>query len=151
MASANPYASLVGKWVGHERGLTISPDGTIELGIPDNPACPSCASFQMPSATIHIGLTGYNGTTDGTPDGSGKFFGYVKDSSDTRVIPVGVPVEVDVINARDLSYPGEPANPTLPGRVITISINGDHGASNEMGGLLPFCDEAAARKGVCGA
>ena len=150
VASASPYASLVGKWVGHHRGLTVSPDGTIELGIPDNPACPACPGFQMPSATIHIGLTGYDGKADGTPDGSGKFFGYVKDSSDPRVIPVGVPVEVDVINARDFSYAGERADPTLPGRVITISINGD-GASNELGNDLPFCDDAAAHKAVCGA
>ena len=35
VASASPYASLVGKWVGHHRGLTVSADGTIELGIPD--------------------------------------------------------------------------------------------------------------------
>jgi hypothetical protein len=105
----------------------------------------------MPSATIRIGLTGYNGTPDGTPDGSGKFFGYVKDSSDTRVIPVAVPVEVDVMNARDYSYLGEPADPSLPGRVITISINGDHGARNELGDQVPFCDETSARKAVCGA
>jgi hypothetical protein len=56
-----------------------------------------------PSATIHIGLTSYDGNPDGTPDGSGKFFGYVKDSSDTRVVPVAVPVEVDVMNASDYS------------------------------------------------
>jgi hypothetical protein len=105
----------------------------------------------MPFATIHIGLTGYDGKADGTPDGSGKFFGYVKDSSDTRVIPVAVPVEVDVINARDYSFLGERADPTLPGRVITISINGDHGASNKLGNDLPFCDDAAAHKAVCGA
>jgi hypothetical protein len=104
----------------------------------------------MPFATIHIGLTGYDGRPDGTPDGSGKFFGYVKDSSDPRVVPVGVPVEVDVINASDYSLLGGPPDRTAPGRVITISINGD-GASNELGNDLPFCDEAAAHKAVCGA
>jgi hypothetical protein len=149
VASASPYASLVGKWRGHHRGLTVSPDGTIELQIPDNPACPACPAFQMPFATIHIGLTGYDGNADGTPDGSGKFFGYVKDSSDPRVIPVGVPVEVDVITARDFSYPGLRADPTLPGRVMTISVNGD-GASNELGIELPFCDDAADQRVVCG-
>jgi hypothetical protein len=41
----------------------------------------------VPSVTIHIGLTGYDGKADGTPDGSGKFFGYVKDSSDRRQAP----------------------------------------------------------------
>ena len=87
MASASPYATLVGKWLGHHRGLTVSADGTIELEIPDAPACPQCNGATMPFATIHIGLTSYNGNPDGTPDGSGKFFGYVKDSSDTRVIP----------------------------------------------------------------
>jgi hypothetical protein len=151
VASASPYASLVGKWSGHHRGLTVSADGTIELGIPDDPACPACAAFQMPSATIHIGLTGYNGKADGTPDGSGKFFGYVKDSSDTRVVPVGVPVEVDVMNASDYSYLGGPPGYTAPGRVVTVSINGDHGVTNELGDQVPFCDAAAAHKGVCGA
>ena len=103
-------------------------------------------------ATIHIGLTGYDGNPDGTPDGSGKFFGYVKDSSDTRVVPVGVPVEVDVMNASDYSYLGGPPGYTAPGRVVTVSINGDHGATNEvLGDQVPFCDEASAHKGVCGA
>ena len=155
VASASPYASLVGKWIGHARWLTVSGDGTIELNIQDVPACPACASFEMPFATIHIGLTGYDGRPDGTPDGSGKFFGYVKDSSDTRVIPVGVPVEVDVTNASDYSYLGERADPTLPGRVLIVSINGDHvGARNEghqLGDQVPFCDEASDLKGVCGA
>ena len=109
----------------------------------------------MPSATIHIGLTAYDGTPDGTPDSSGKFFGYVKDSSDTRVIPVGVPVEVDVMTASDYSYLGGPPDHTAPGRVVTVSINGDHvGARNEghqLGDQVPFCDEASAHKSVCGA
>ena len=150
-ASASPYASLEGKWLGHHRGLTVSADGTIELEIPDDPACPACAAFQMPSATIHIGLTNYNGNADG----SGKFFGYVKDSSDTRVIPVRVPVEVDVMNASDYSYLGGPPDHTAPGRVVTVSINGDPvGATNEghqLGDQVPFCDEASAHKSVCGA
>jgi hypothetical protein len=109
----------------------------------------------MPSATIHIGLTAYDATPDGSPDSSGKFFGYVKDSSDTRVIPVGVPVEVDVMNANDYSYLGGPPDHTAPGRVVTVSINGDHvGARNEghqLGDPVPFCDEASAHKSVCGA
>jgi hypothetical protein len=156
VASASPYASLVGKWSGHERWLTVSPDGTIELLIPDDPACPACAAFQMPSATIHIGLTGYDGNPDGTPDGSGKFFGYVKDSSDTRVVPASVPAEVDVMNASDYSLLGSPPNHTAPGRVVTVSINGDHvgGSMNRgyvLGDQVPFCDEAAARESVCGA
>jgi hypothetical protein len=147
----SPYTSLVGKWSGHHRGLTVSPDGTIELEIPDAPACPACAAFQMPSATIHIGLTGYDGKPDGTPDGSGKFFGYVKDSSDTRVVPASVPVEVDVINASDYKYLGGPPGYTAAGRVLTVSINGDHGMTNELGDQVPFCDPAAAQKSVCGA
>ncbi len=151
VASASPYASLVGKWSGHHRGLTVSADGTIELEIPDDPACPACAAFQMPSATIHIGLTGYNGNADGTPDGSGKFFGYVKDSSDSRVVPASVPVEVDVMNASDYSYLGGPPGYTAAGRVLTVSINGDHGVTNELGDQVPFCDAAAAQKSVCGA
>jgi hypothetical protein len=155
VASASPYASLVGKWLGHHRGLTVSPDGTIELEIPDEPACPQCSGATMPSATIHIGLTSYDGTPDGTPDGSGKFFGYVKDSSDTRVVPVAVPVEVDVMNASDYSYLGGPPGYTAPGRVVTVSINGDHvGSRNEghvLGDQVPFCDAAAAHKSVCGA
>ena len=109
----------------------------------------------MPSATIHIGLTGYNGNLDGTPDGSGKFFGYVKDSSDTRVVPVAVPVEVDVMNASDYSYLGGPPGFIPAGRVLTVSINGDHVGSRSEGHVLgdqvPFCDAAAARKSVCGA
>ena len=155
VASPSPWASLVGKWTGHERGLTVSADGTIEMDIPDGPACPQCAAFQMPSATIHIGLTGYNGTADGSPDRSGKFFGYVKDSSDSRVVPPAVPVEVDVMNAGDYSYLGAPPGFTAPGRVLTVSINDDHaGAMDEghqLGDQVPFCDEAAAHKSVCGA
>jgi len=155
VASASPYASLVGKWLGHHRGLTVSADGTIELEIPDEPACPQCSGATMPFATIHIGLTSYNGTPDGTPDGSGKFFGYVKDSSDTRVIPVGVPVEVDVMNASDYSYLGSPPDHTVPGRVVTVSINDDHGGArnegHQLGDAVPFCDEASAHKSVCGA
>jgi hypothetical protein len=152
VASASPYASLVGKWSGHHRGLTVSADGTIELEIPDEPACPQCSGATMPYATIHIGLTSYDGNPDGTPDSSGKFFGYVKDSSDTRVIPVGVPVEVDVMNASDYSYPGSPPDHTSPGRVVTVSINDDHGgATNEGHQLGLFCDQASAHKGVCGA
>ncbi|WP_139334612.1 hypothetical protein [Mycobacterium colombiense] len=135
--------------------MTVSADGAIELVIPDEPACPTCAAFQMPSATIHIGLTGYDGNPDGTPDGSGKFFGYVKDSSDTRVVPVAVPVEVDVMNASDYSYLGAPPGFTAPGRVVTVSINDDHvGARSEghvLGDQVPFCDAAAAHKSVCGA
>jgi hypothetical protein len=156
VASASRYASLVGKWSGHERWLTVSPDGTIELLIPDPPACPACAAFQMPSATIHIGLTGYDANPDGTPDGSGKFFGYVKDSSDTRVVPASVPAEVDVMNASDYSLLGSPPNHTAPGRVVTVSINGDHVGGSMNGGYVlgdsvPFCDEAAAHASVCGA
>lgn len=154
VASASPYASLVGKWVGHERWLTVSADGAIELLIPDEPACPECAAFQMPSATIHIGLTGYGGTPDGTPDGSGKFWGYVKDSSDTRVIPVAVPVEVDVVNASDYSFLGRPPDHTAPGRVLTVSIDGDQSGARSDGhqiGNAPFCDAASAHKSVCGA
>lgn len=109
----------------------------------------------MPSATIHIGLTGYNGNPDGTPDASGKFFGYVKDSSDARVVPAAVPVEVDVINASDYNYLGGPPGYTATGRVLTVSINGDHvGARSEghvLGDQVPFCDTTAARKSVCGA
>ena len=149
VAPASPYATLVGKWEGHERELTVSADGTIEMHIPDEPACPTCSMASMPSATIHIGLTSYDSPSDG------RFFGYVKDSSDTRVIPVGVPVEVDVTNASDYSYLGERADPTLPGRVVTVSINDDHvGARNEghqLGDQVPFCDQASAHKSVCGA
>ena len=109
----------------------------------------------MPPATIHIGLTACDGTPNGTPECSGKFFGYVKDSSDIRVIPVGVPVEVDVMNASDYSYLGGPPDHTAPGRVLIVSINGDHvGARNEghqLGDQVPFCDAAAAHKSVCGA
>jgi hypothetical protein len=148
VASARSYATLVGKWEGHERELTVSADGTIEMDIPDFPACPTCSMASMPDATIHIGLTSYDATPDGTPDGSGKFFGYVKDSSDTRVVPVGVPVEADVLNATNYGHP-------VPGRMLTISINGDHvGALNEghvLGDQVPFCDKAAASESVCGA
>lgn len=151
VASASPYTSLVGNWSGHHRGLTVSADGTIELEIPDYPACPACSGAQMPNATIHIGLTGYNGKADGTPDGSGKFFGYVKDSSDTRVVPASVPVEVDVMNASDYRYGGGPPGYTGPGRVVTVSINGDHGVTDKLGDQVPFCDRASALKGVCGA
>jgi hypothetical protein len=155
VTTANPYASLVGKWLGHHRGLTVSADGTIELEIPDEPACPQCSGATMPAATIHIGLTSYDATPNGTPGSSGKFYGYVKDSSDTRVIPVGVPVEVDVMNASDYSYLGGSPGYTAPGRVVTVSINGDHGGSRSEGHVLgdqvPFCDEAAAHKSVCGA
>lgn len=154
-ASPSPYASLAGKWLGHHRGLTVSPDGTIELEIPDEPACPQCSGATMPPATIHIGLTSYDATPDATPDSSRKFFGYVKDSSDTRVKPVALPVEVDVMNASDYSYLGNPPDYSAPGRVLTVSINGDHvGARNEghqLGDPVPFCDAAAAHKGVCGA
>ena len=136
VASASPYATLVGKWSGHHRGLTVSADGTIELVIPDEPACPQCSGATMPYATIHIGLTSYDGNPDGTPDSSGKFFGYVKDSSDSRVVPVGVPVEVDVMNASDYSYLGGPPGYTAPGRVVTVSINGDHVGSRDEGHQL---------------
>ncbi len=109
----------------------------------------------MPTAAIHIGLTSYDGHPDGTPDGSGKFFGYVKDSSDTRVVPVAVPVEVDVVNASDYRYLGGPPGYTAAGRVLTVSIDGDHvGASDEghvLGDQVPFCDPAATHKAVCGA
>jgi hypothetical protein len=155
VASPSPWASLVGKWTGHHRGLTVSADGTIEMDIPDGPACPQCSGATMPYATIHIGLTSYDGKPDGSPDGSGKFYGYVKDSSDTRVIPAGVPAEVDVINASDYSFLGGPPDQTSPGRVLTVSITGDNvGLSNEgsyLGDRSPFCDEASAHKSVCGA
>jgi hypothetical protein len=51
VASASPYASLVGTWTGHHRGLTVSTDGTIEMDIPDGPACPECSGATMPYAT----------------------------------------------------------------------------------------------------
>jgi len=86
----------------------------------------------MPPATIHIGLTACHGTPTGTPECSGKFYGYVKDSSDTRVIPAAVPVEVDVMNASDYSFLGGPPDHTAPGRVLTVSINSDQaGVSNQ--------------------
>lgn len=154
VVSASPYSSLVGKWTGHHRKLTVSADGAIEMLIPDEPACPECDGATMPYVTTHIGLTSYGGTPDGTPDGSGKFWGYVKDSSDTRVIPVAVPVEVDVVNASDYSFFGMPADPTAPGRVLTVSINGDQGGATREGhqvGNAPFCDAASAHKSVCGA
>lgn len=157
-AAPSPYASLVGKWTGHHRWLTVSPDGTIDLEIPDEPACPQCSAATMPYATIHLGLTSYDGTPDGAPDGSGKFFGYIKDSSDTRLVPVAVPVEVDVMKASDYSYLGGPPGYTAAGQVLTVSFNGDHvgavGARNggyPLGDQVPFCDEAARSKSVCGA
>ena len=100
----------------------------------------------MPAATVHIGLTAY--------DGDGKFFGYVKDSSDTNVVPTGLPVEVDVVAAKDYRYMGYPADQKAPGRVMTISIKGmplsDNGNSEPMGNNSPFCDQAALGT-VCGA
>ncbi|MGV0068564.1 hypothetical protein ACRU44_12615 [Mycobacterium colombiense] len=109
----------------------------------------------MPYATIHMGLTSYDGTPDGTPNGSGKFYGYIKDSSDTRLVPAAVPVEVDVMKATDYSYLGGPPSYTALGQVLTVSINGDHvGARSEghvLGDQVPFCDEAARSKSVCGA
>jgi hypothetical protein len=153
-ASASPYTSLEGKWTGHHRALTVS-DGTIEMLIPDPPACPQCSGATMPYATVHIGLTSYDGKPDGTPDGSGKFYGYVKDSSDPRVIPASVPVEVDVVNASDFSFPAASPDRTASGRVLTVSINNDQaGVSSQgyrLGDYSPFCDEAAAHKSVCGA
>jgi hypothetical protein len=80
--------------------LTVSADGTIELHIPDYAACPQCSAASMPAATVHIGLISY------TVDNSGKFFGYVKDSSDTRVVPTGLPVEVDVEPVGGHTRPG---------------------------------------------
>jgi hypothetical protein len=152
-APASPYATLVGKWVGHERALTVSADGTVEMDIPDFPACPTCSMASMPDATIHVGLTSYNGTPDGVPDGR-TFFGYVKDSSDARVIPAGLPVEVDVTNASDYSAFGPPDR-TAPGRVLTVTINGDRvgamNAGHQLGDQVPFCDKAADKASVCGA
>lgn len=148
VASASPYATLVGTWIGHERWLTVSADGTIEMAIPDFPACPSCSMASMPDATIHIGLTSYDAIPDGTPDGSGKFFGYVKESSDTRLVPVAVPVEADVINATNYGHP-------VPGRVLTISINSANSVAtnegNQLANQLPFCDKTSDQQGVCGA
>jgi hypothetical protein len=108
----------------------------------------------MPPATIHIGLTACDGTPSGTPECSGKFFGYVKDSSDTRVVPTGLPIEVDVVAAKDYRYMGYPAHQNAPGRVMTISIKrmpvSDNGNSEPLGNDSPFCDEAALGT-VCGA
>jgi hypothetical protein len=127
------------------RGLTVSADGTITMDIPDYAACPECSAASMPPATVHIGLTSY---------GDGKFFGYVKDSSDTRVVPTGLPVEVDVVAAKDFRYMGYPADQKAPGRVMTISIKGmpvsDNWNSEPLGDKSPFCDEAALGT-VCGA
>jgi hypothetical protein len=128
--------------------LTVSADGTITMDIPDYPACPECSAASMPPATVHIGLTAY--------DADGKsFFGYVKDSSDTRVVPTGLPVEIDVVAAKDFRYGGYPADQKAPGRVMTISIKGmpisDNSNSEPLGDNSPFCDEAAAALGtVCG-
>jgi hypothetical protein len=146
----SPYASLLGKWSGHHRGLTVSPDGTIEMHIIDSAACPQCAAVDAPRATVHIGLTSYNG--DNT-DNKGRFGGYVKDSSDTRVVPAGLPVEVDVEPAgaygARIGYRG-----SAPGRVMTISIKGmpvsDGWNFEPLGDASPFCDEAALGT-VCGA
>jgi hypothetical protein len=140
----------VGKWFGHHRGLTVSTDGTIEMHVIDSAACPQCAAVDAPRATVHIGLTSYNG--DNT-DNKGRFGGYVKDSSDTRVVPAGLPVQVNVelagaYGAR-IGYRG-----SAPGRVMTISIKGmpvSDGLNFEpLGEASPFCDEAALGT-VCGA
>jgi serine/threonine protein kinase, bacterial len=149
------FAPLVGTWQGHHRGLTVTADGTITMEIPDYPACPTCAAASMPPAAVHIGLTSYDA------NGDGKFFGYVKDSSDTRVVPTGLPVEVDVEPAGTWQQrnggPGRDWRngeqlPPAPGRVMTISINGmpvsDNGNSEPLGDKSPFCDEAAL--GTCG-
>jgi len=48
-------------------------------------------------------------------------------------------------------YLGGPPGYIAAGRVITVAINGDHGMTNELGDQIPFCDEAAAQKSVCGA
>ncbi|MBS4728256.1 hypothetical protein MSM1_07835 [Mycobacterium sp. SM1] len=163
-APASPYATLVGKWVGHERELTVSADGGVEIVIPDFPACPTCSMASMPDATIHVGLTSYNGTADGAPDGR-TFFGYVKDSSDARVIPAGLPVEVDVTNASDYNARLSerfcartgvcPPERTAPGRVLTVTIDGDRvgamNAGHQLGDQVPFCDKAADKASVCGA
>jgi serine/threonine-protein kinase len=147
---ATPFAPLVGTWQGHHRGLTVSADGTIEMHIIDSAACPQCAAVDAPRATVHIGLTSYNG--DNT-DNKGRFGGYVKDSSDTRVVPAGLPVEVDVEPAgaygARIGYRG-----SAPGRVMTISIKGmpvsDGWNFEPLGDASPFCDEAALGT-VCGA
>ncbi len=55
-----PYASLVGKWSGHHRGLTVSADGTVELEVPDEPACPQCSdatALTPPSTSAQLPTT----------------------------------------------------------------------------------------------
>jgi hypothetical protein len=80
-ADNDPYAPLVGVWQGHHRVMKVDPDGSVVVHVPDDPACPTCGAVEMPATTIHIGLTAYD------DNGDGKFFGDVKDSSDTRAVP----------------------------------------------------------------
>lgn len=151
-APANPYTPLVGHWRGHHRWLIATDDGSIEMEIPDYPACPTCAAVMMPSATVHIGLTSYDA------NGDGKFFGYVKDSADTSVVPKGVPVEVDVEPAGDWQNRNgarwADGRPAATGRVMTVSIQGlasDNRNAQPLGDKSPFCDETALDQSVCGA
>jgi hypothetical protein len=72
------------------------------------------------------------------------------------VVPVAVPVEVDVMNESDYRYLGGPPGYIAAGRVLTVSINGDHvgGPMSEghvVGDQVPFYDPAATHKAVCGA
>jgi hypothetical protein len=137
-ADNDPYAPLVGVWQGHHRVMKVDPDGSVVVHVPDDPACPTCSAVEMPAMTIHIGLTAYD------DNGDGKFFGYVKDSSDTRAVPTAVPVEIDIIPvqdyAKDHPYPRYIPSDG-PGNVVTVSVKG-------LGNDYPFCGPTAH---VCGA
>lgn len=146
----DPFSALAGRWVGHHRGVAVT-GNTLELSIIDYAACPRCAAVAAPRAVIHIGLTSYSG--DDTGD-SGHFGGYVKDSSDPRVVPAGLPVDIRMEPASAfLIRTGQHGDPGA-GRVLTFVIQGmpqpgpDAWNAEPLGDASPFCDIPAT---VCGA
>lgn len=150
-APSASFARLVGDWQGHHHWMTVYPDGVLELHVQDYPAsnehCADpppvsvgCSEAGTPKAVVHITLTA---APDPGPYGHYYALGVVKDSSDSREVPVGAHVRVDVESATDYHarvYPSYPAS-GLQGRIATLSFDGQEFRQN------PYCDSAA---GGCG-
>ncbi|WP_406816614.1 hypothetical protein [Mycobacterium sp. M23085] len=130
--------------------MTVYPDGVIELHVQDYPAAKEgctdsppmspdigCSEAGTPKAVVHITLTAAP-----SPGVYGHYYalGVVKDSSDSREVPVGAHVRVDVESATDYHARVDPAYPAsgLRGSVATLAFDGKEYNQN------PYCNAAAS-------
>jgi hypothetical protein len=114
-------APFVGTWQKHDTRLVIDNTGTGVDTYPDIGVCPDCSEADAPRGTLTFTLT---------PRLDGVAVGSITASSDPANHAVGAPVTAMLTVGS-------------PGQLLQLTVDGMP--------QLPFCDNAAAATGQCGA